>query len=262
MHNRYPVLRSSALLAIAGLLVAACTADQPDQTIEGSTDDMASPLEKPFAMITAEAPLAEKRPVEIEQHGETRVDNYSWMRDDNWQEVLRDPSVLDPEIRDHLVNENGFYDAATGDLADLRDQLFEEMRGRIKEDDSSVPMKDGPYAYARRFREGGEYAIYVRTPRDGGDETILFDGDEEGEGEAFFRIGAVAHSPNHELIGYSVDRVGSEYYDIRVRNIESGEEYAETIESTNGGVTWAADSNSFYYVENDDNQRPKRVKHG
>lgn len=252
---------STVLLAVGSLLIAGCSADQSEGTAQEGTDTMASPLEKPFAMLSADAPVADKRPVEIEQHGEIRIDNYGWMRDDNWQEVLRDPSVLKPEIHDHLVSENDFYKAATGDLEQLRERLFEEMRGRIKEDDSSVPLKDGPFAYARRYREGGEYAIYVRTPRDGGDETILFDGDEEGEGEAFFNVGAVSHSPNHELIAYSVDRVGSEYFDIRVRNVESGEEYAETIGSTNGGITWAADSNSFYYIENDDNQRPKRVKH-
>ena len=261
MNNEWPVLKKTVSLVVGSLLIAACSAEQPEPTAQEGTDTMGSLMEKPFAMIEADAPVAEKRPVEIEQHGTTRIDNYGWMRDDNWQEVLRDPSVLKPEIQGHLIRENDFYNTATGDLEDLRDQLFEEMRGRIKEDDSTVPSKDGPFAYARRYREGGEYAIHVRTPRDGGEETILYDGDMEGEGEAFFNVGSVSHSPNHELIAYSVDRVGSEYFDIRIRNIETGEEYAETIGSTNGGITWAADSNSFYYVENDDNQRPKRVKH-
>ena len=139
---------------------------------------------QPFAMVAADAPAADKRPVEIEQHGIMRVDNYAWLRDDDWQEVLRDPAALDDDIRQHLEAENTFYDAATGDLEALREQLFEEMRGRTKEDDSTVPSKDGPYAYATRYREGGEYPVFVRTPREGGDETILYDGDEEGEGEA------------------------------------------------------------------------------
>jgi oligopeptidase B len=139
---------------------------------------------------------------------------------------------LDDNIRIHLNAENRFYEAATEDLTDLRNTLFEEMRGRIKEDDSSVPKTDGEYAYAVRYREGGQYPVYVRTPRNGGEETILLDGDVDGdvdgEEEDFFRIASVDHSPNHQLIAYGVDRLGSEYYDIRVRNIGTGEEFVET----------------------------------
>ena len=243
------------------LLLTACGSDSTDTSTESNEMTMTDSSSSPFAVLDADAPEAEKIPLEIEQHGIKRVDNYAWMRDENWQEVLRDPEQLDDNIREHLNAENTFYEAATDDMTDLRDTLFEEMRGRIKEDDSSVPSPDGDYAYAVRFREGGEYPIYVRTPRDGGDETILFDGDLEGEGEDFFSIASVDHSPNHELIAYGVDRLGSEYYDIRIRNIATGEEFPETIPSTDGDAVWASDSKSFYYVERDDNQRPKRVKH-
>jgi oligopeptidase B len=246
------------LLATA-LGISACgpKSDEP------ATDEanMRNPITSPFAALPTDPPIAHKRPVEIEQHGIKRIDNYGWMRDENWQEVLRDPGKLDADIREHLEAENTYYETATGDLEKLREQLFEEMRGRIKEDDSTVPAADGDFAYAVRFRDGGEYPIFVRTPRNGGDETILYDGDLEGEGEDFFRIAAVDHSPNHEFIAYGVDRLGSEYYDIRIRTIETGEEFEETIPSTGGSVVWAADSTSFYYVERDDNQRPKRVKH-
>ncbi|MEM7610229.1 MAG: S9 family peptidase, partial [Pseudomonadota bacterium] len=165
------------------------------------------------------------------------------------------------DIREYLNAENTYYAAATDDLAELRETLFQEMRSRIKEDDSSVPAADGDFEYAVRFREGGEYPVYIRTPRGGGEETILYDGDKEGEGEDFFSIADVAHSPDHTLIAYGVDRLGSEYYDLRIRNIETGAEQAETISSTDGEAVWAADSKSFFYVERDDNQRPKRVKH-
>ena len=215
----------------------------------------------PFSDLLGAAPVAEKRPVEIEQHGIKRTDNYAWMRDDNWQEVLRDPSRLAPDIREQLQAENAYYEKATGELEKLREQLFEEMRGRIKEEDSTVPFPDGEFAYAVRHRAGGEYPIFVRTPRNGGTETMLYDGDLEYQGEDFFHIADVTHSPNHELIAYGVDRLGSEFHDIRIRSIETGEEFPETIHSTGGFVVWATDSRSFYYVERDDNQRPKRVKH-
>ena len=213
-----------------------------------------------FLVADRDAPTAPKRPVEIEQHGQTRVDDYGWLRDDGWQDVLRDPDVLRADIRAHLEAENRYYEQATADLQGLRETLFEEMRGRIKEADSSVPAPDGPFAYAVRFREGGEYAVFVRTPRVGGDETILFDGDLEGAGEDFFDIAAVEHSPDHALIAYAVDRTGSEYFDIRIRDIATGEELEETITSTDGDPVWAADSRSFFYTERDDNQRPKRIR--
>ena len=259
---RSALYRAGGLLfATTALVLAGCGNSSNDQSSTETAATMSDPLSEPFALLAADAPDADKRPVEIEQHGKTRVDNFAWMRDEEWQEVLRDPAELDDDIREHLDAENDYYEEATSDLEGLRDQLFEEMRGRIKEDDSSVPAADGDYEYAVRFRTGGEYPIYVRTPRGGGDETVLYDGDLEGEGEDFFRIAAVDHSPNHELIAYGVDRLGSEYYDIRIRTIETGEEFAETIPSTSGSVVWASDSKSFYYVERDDNQRPKRVKH-
>ncbi len=208
----------------------------------------------------ASAPVADRRPAEITQQGRARIDDYAWLRDDNWQQVLRDPSLLRPDIRAHLEAENAFYEQATDDLASLRGKLVEEMRGRIKEDDSSVPEPDGPWAYAVRYREGGQYPIFVRLPRDGGEEAVLYDGDFEAEGEEFFQIAAVEHSPDHRLIAYAVDRTGSEYYDIRVRDIATGRDMPETVGSTDGDPVWAADSKSYFYTERDDNQRPKRVK--
>ncbi len=216
----------------------------------------------PFAGArTVALPEIEKRPIEATQHGITRVDNYAWLRDEKWQEVLRDTSVLDADIRTAVDAENGYYKKLTDDLDPLRKTLFSEMRGRIKEDDTSVPSKDGDWKYWVKFREGGEYPIFVRAPAAGGEEKTLFDGDKEGEGAEFFDIGAVAHSPDHKLVAIAVDRVGSEYFTIRIRNIETGEELLETIDSADGGgAVWNASSTAFYYVERDDKQRPKRVK--
>ncbi len=252
------MLRKTELPIVCSMLclLAACGGNNQGGG-ETAMNDQQQPA---FSELDVAAPEAERRPVEIEQHGDVRVDNYAWLRDAEWQEVLRDPDELDADIRAQLDAENAYYEAAAGDLAELRDVLFSEMRGRVKEDDSSIPMPDGPYSYGIRFREGGEYAIYFRAPREGGDETVLFDGDAESEGSDFFRVIAVQHSPDHELIAYGVDRLGSEYYDIRIRNIETDEEFVETVSSTNGRAVWAADSQSFYYIERDDNQRPKWVR--
>jgi oligopeptidase B len=263
MHQpRRPLVTVS--LALACAVLWACAEPVPDTRQEDDAPmaqaDPAQRRPDPFVGLEGPVPMAEKRPVEVVQHGIARIDNYAWLRDDNWQQVLREPEVLRAEVREHLEAENRYYEAATDDLADLRDQLFEEMRGRIKEDDSSVPQVDGPFAYAVRYREGGNYPIFVRTPRDGGDESVLYDGDKEAGDAEFFRISAVAHSPDHKLIAYGVDRLGSEYYDIRVRDIATGAEFEETVSSTSGNPVWASDAKSLFYIERDENQRPKRVR--
>ena len=149
------------------------------------------------AFPTITPPVADRRPVTDTHHGITRSDDYAWLRADNWQEVFRDPAVLDPAIRAHLDAENAYQAAMMADTAQLRTALFAEMKGRIKEDDSSVPMKDGPFAYGSSFRKGGEQPRYFRTPRDGGPQDIVLDGDVEAEGKSYFRIGGVDHSPDH-----------------------------------------------------------------
>ena len=170
-------------------------------------------------------PETEERPIEDTRHGITRTDEYAWLRADNWQEVFRDPSVLDPAIRAHLEAENAYQAALMADTAELRKQLFDEMKGRIKEDDSSVPMKDGPFAYGSSFRIGGEQPRYFRTPRDGGAEDIMLDGDVEAEGKPYFRLGGVDHSADHRKLLWAFDDKGSEFFTLRVRDLDDGKEH-------------------------------------
>jgi len=251
---------SFALTASLALIVSGCSDNPP--TIQPQEESEIMKQRDPFAGVrNIEAPIVDKRPVEITQHGKTRTDNYAWLRDEDWQEVLRDPQKLDADIRNMLDAENSYYTAVTDDLEGLRKTLLDEMRGRIKEDDSAVPARDGAWKYWTKFRDGGEYPVFMRAAADGDEEQVLYDGDAESEGATFFSIGDVAHSPDHRLIAVAVDRLGSEYYTIRIKNLESGEYFDETIESADGdGAYWAADSSAFYYVERDDNQRPKRIK--
>lgn len=210
-----------------------------------------------FAPIPA--PATEKRPVSDTRHGVTRRDDYAWLRADNWQDVFREPSVLDSAIRAHLDAENAYQAALMADTEGLRKILFEEMKGRIKQDDSTVPMKDGPFAYGRAWKTGGEHPRYFRTPRDGGAEEVMIDGDREAEGKAFFQIGGVAHSPDHRLLAWSIDDKGSEYFAVRVRDLATGSDRAELIGETDGGAVWASDNSGFFYTRLDDNHRPSKV---
>lgn len=207
------------------------------------------------------APKVDRKNRAVVQHGVRRKDPYGWLRAENWQEVLREPAALPPEIRKTLEAENAYYEAVTGNLEDLRKTLVAEMRGRMKEDDSSVPLPDGPYVYWVEYRTGGDYPIFRRRPREGGEAQTLFDGDAERGEAKFFQVGGVAHSPDHRLVTVATDRVGSENYQIRVRTIETGAEMEETVVNADaGGAVWTADSRAFYYVERDDQHRSKRVK--
>ena len=205
------------------------------------------------------APVAPRHPHSFTTHGITVTDDYAWLKDAKWQEVLRDPGVLDSEIRTYLEAENAYTESLLGETAELQKTLVQEMRGRIKEDDSSVPAKDGPYSYLRKFREGGQHEQYGRTPRDGGEATIILDGDRLAADHKYFRFGGARHSPDHALQAWSADVKGSEYFSIRVRDWATGIDSADLVEETDGGVVWTLDSKAFFYVKLDDNHRPMQV---
>ncbi|MDQ4136967.1 MAG: S9 family peptidase, partial [Pseudomonadota bacterium] len=206
------------------------------------------------------APVAPVHPHRFEVHGQTIEDPYAWLKAANWREVLKDPALLSPEIRAHLEAENAYLEAALAGTEPLREALVKEMRGRIKEDDASVPQADGPFAYYTRYREGGQHPLVCREPREGGTESVLLDGDREAEGHPFFDLGDASHSPDHRLMAWSADVKGSEYFTIRLRDLASGADLQDTVPNTGGSIVWASDNSAFYYVELDENHRPVRVR--
>lgn len=213
--------------------------------------------DKTFAALPA--PVTEERESQDTRHGITRTDEFAWLRADNWQEVFRDPAVLDPAIRTHLEAENAYQTALMADTAELQKTLFAEMKGRIKEDDSSVPMKDGPYAYGSSYKIGGQQPRYFRTPRDGGPEEIILDGDAEAEGKAYMRLGGVDHSGDHRKLLWAYDDKGSEFFTLRVRDLETGADTADTIADSGGSGAWDAADEGFFYTRLDANHRPSKI---
>jgi oligopeptidase B len=172
---------------------------------------------------------------------------------------MRDPHLLDPEIRAHLEAENAYTKGIMADTEALQDKLFAEMRGRIKEDDASVPAPDGAFAYYTRFVVGGQHPVFCRMPRRGGDEQVLVDGNVLAGDHAYFRIAHVAHSPDHSLIAYAVDTSGSEFYTVNVIEAETGKLVDSRIADNNGDLQWAADSRTLLYVRLDEEHRPRRI---
>jgi oligopeptidase B len=206
-------------------------------------------------MNTPQFPLAPKRPHSITQHGQTRNDNYFWLR---YRE--------DPQVIEYLKAESDYLEEVMQHTVPLQEKLFQEMKGRIKETDMSAPAVQGDYAYYTRTEEGKQYPIYCRTKVGANeDEQILLDQNLLALGKSFCRIGAFSVSPDGNKLAYSVDGDGSEKCDLNIKNLLTGELYTETFSNTYGsvydhsGVEWASDSLTFYYLELDPAQRPYKL---
>jgi len=204
-------------------------------------------------------PVAKIVPERREQLVRRRTDDYAWMKDDNWREVLRDPSVIKPDVKAYLQAENAYVTAMLASTEPLQAQMFKEMKGRIKEDDSSVPAPDGPLEYYVRYAPGAEHPIYARRPRGGGEETVLLDADAEAKGKAFFQVGATEHSPDHGLYAWAADEQGSEVYRVFVKDLQTGEVLPRPIESSTGDFAFSPCGAWLFWIWRDPEGRPARL---
>jgi oligopeptidase B len=200
-------------------------------------------------------PIAPKHPQEITQHGKTRIDNYYWMRDKN-----------DPETMKHLRAEGDYLDEIMQHTKSLQENLYNEMKARIKENDSTVPEKRDGYFYYVRHEEEKQYPIFCRKQGSlEAAEDILLDQNELAEGKSFCSVGAFSVSPDGNKLVYSVDFGGREIYTLYIKDLKSGKLYPEVIENTSGsayeqgGAEWANDNETLFYVTLDEAQRPYKL---
>ncbi len=204
-------------------------------------------------------PVVEARPARRVVHGVELVDEYAWLRADNWQDVLRNPQALPKDIRKLIDAENAYVEALMEPTKKLQRKIRKELRGRIKEDDADVPVPDGPFAYFEKYRKGGEHSIFCRKPREGGRTQVLLDGDKLARGKKFFDPGDIVYSPDHKLLAWSSDEKGSEYFTIRVRDIATGKDLPDEVHDSDGDAIWRSDSRAFFYAVFDDTHRPYRI---
>jgi oligopeptidase B len=202
-------------------------------------------------------PVAARKPVRKTIHGIVRIDDYDWLRAQNWREVLKDSSKLPPEIRAHVDAENAYAEGVLAPLARLRAQVLAELKGRIEKDDSSVPLPDGPFQYWERYEQGAEHPQVVRAPTGGGPEQILIDVAALAAGKPYVSLGDYAHSPDHRLFAYAIDETGAESNSLHVRDIASGRELPHVIADV-ADFAWA-DNSTLYYVRLDSDLRPRLV---
>lgn len=188
-------------------------------------------------------PKAKKIETKITVHGDTRIDHYFWLNKRDDQEVL-----------DYINAENTYYDEETKHLKDFREQLFLEMKSRIKEDDSSVPYKYNGYWYIVRYEVNKDYPIYTRKKETlEAEEEILFDCNEMAQGYTYFKMVGLSVSPDNTKIAFGLDTVGRRQYEIRVKDLTTGKILDDIILNTTGSVAWANDNATFFYTKKDEN---------
>jgi len=198
------------------------------------------------------APVAEKIFHQLEKHGDIRSDNYFWMRLSDAQKNANVKDTQTQKVVDHLNAENDYYEALTGNTKDFQEKLFEEMKGRIKEDDSSVPYKNNGYFYISSYKKGEQYPIYSRKKETlEAKEEIIFDVNEEAKGFDYFQLGGLNVSPDNKLVAFAVDTISRRQYFIRIKNLETGKIYKDIIDNTSGGSVWANDNKTLFYTKKD-----------
>ncbi|TDW52275.1 oligopeptidase B [Flavobacterium sp. 270] len=188
------------------------------------------------------APKANVISKKLKKHKETRIDNYFWLNDRENKDVI-----------DYLNQENAYYESMTAHTKDLQGKLYEEMKSRIKEDDSSVPYFYNGYFYITRFETGKDYPIFSRKKESlTVAEEILFDCNEMAKGHAYFKLGGLSISPDNKFASFGLDIVGRRIYTIQIKNLETGEILEDKIENVTGGSVWANDNNTIFYVRQDE----------
>ncbi len=206
-------------------------------------------------------PYLKKKPELKSYHNVTWEDNYSWIHQKNILEVLRDKTKLDPEVKNYLDEENSYANYHLKDTENLQKKLFDEIKGRIKLDDESLPYKDHTYEYWSKTTAIGNYSIKLRKKIDTDLVEEIWNGDEEKKKleTEYFGVGDLEVSNNDKYLGYSLDTKGSEYYTIFIRDIETNEIITKEITETSGGITFSLDDKYVFYSKLDQNHRARKI---
>ena len=200
-------------------------------------------------------PTAAQRPYSYEAHGVTIDDPWHWLRDPKY------PEIDDEDVLAYLHAENDYFQAWAAQNKPLMDELFDEMRGRIKEDDSSVPIKDGEYLYWWAFTPGAQYRTWYRKPVTDGDDQVIFDEPVEAEGKDYFRLGAMEISPDGKLAAILIDDNGSERFQLKIRDLATGKDLETVTEVGIGQPVWTSGSDGIVFTEVNDNWRSYRARY-
>jgi oligopeptidase B len=195
----------------------------------------------------------------VKIHNEELIDNYSWIKQKDWKEVILNPNKLNAQVKKYLDEENLFKENQLKDIKDIEKKLFEELKSKIKNEDNSVPKKDGDYFYGYKYNKNSEYPIYYRKNIIKNSEEIILDCEKKSKAHTYFNVTSISHSHNHKSVAYNIDTNGSEYFSIFVEDIYKKEILSPEIKNTTGDIVWSLDNNYIFYVGLDQNHRPTKV---
>ena len=198
----------------------------------------------------------EKKVINI--HQDELIDEYAWIKQKDWQSVLKDPSKLNKEVLKYINEENNYKSEKLKNLDDFKEKIFKELKGRIKDKDSSVPVQDGQYSYYSKYLSNSEYPQFLRIDKNNNEE-IIFDANIKSKNFKFFNLNSVSHSHNHQYLAYNVDTNGSEYYDLSIEEISTKKIITKKIENTTGEIIWHPNNNIIFYTALDANHRPNKI---
>lgn len=200
--------------------------------------------------IDTKAPIADKELEILEKHGDVREDNYFWMRLSDAQKLSEVRDEHTTKVINYLEEENTYHDKVTASSRNFEEKLFEEMKGRIKEDDSSVPYKSNGYFYITRFEKGMQYPIFSRKKDNlDAEEQVMFNVNEMAKDFDYFQLGGLNISTNNKLVVFATDTVSRRQYFLRIKNLETGKIYKDIIENTTGASVWANDNKTIFYTK-------------
>jgi oligopeptidase B len=209
--------------------------------------------------MNASAPKINKILNTVKIHNEELIDNYSWIKQKDWKEVILNPSKLNAQVKKYLDEENLFKENQLKDINDVEKKLFEELKSKIKNEDNSVPKKDGNYFYGYKYNKNSEYPIYYRKNITNNSEEIILDCEKKSKTHTYFNVASISHSHDHKHVAYNIDTNGSEYFSIFIEDIQKKELLSPEIKNTTGNIVWSLDNKYIFYVRLDQNHRPTKV---
>jgi len=209
--------------------------------------------------MNASVPKINKILSTVKIHNEELIDNYSWIKQKDWKEVILNPNKLNTQVKKYLDEENLFKENQLKDINDIEKKLFEELKSKIKNEDNSVPKKDGDYLYGYKYNKNSEYPIYYRKNTTNNSEEIILDCEKKSKTHTYFNVASISHSHDHKHVAYNIDTNGSEYFSIFIEDIQKQELLSPEIKNTTGDIVWSLDNNYIFYVRLDQNHRPTKV---
>ena len=209
--------------------------------------------------MNASVPKINKILNTVKIHNEELIDNYSWIKQKDWKEVILNPSKLNAQVKKYLDEENLFKENQLKDINDVEKKLFEELKSKIKNEDNSVPKKDGNYFYGYKYNKNSEYPIYYRKNITNNSEEIILDCEKKSKTHTYFNVVSISHSHDHKNVAYNIDTNGSEYFSIFIEDIQKKKLLSPEIKNTTGDIVWSLDNKYIFYVRLDQNHRPTKV---